>query len=130
MKKLGSLFSSRRNITWKAFTKKLRRIQRGYIGEPDEKRPGGDFFEFPSSCICKSNEENLTNPLLTNPIEDLLYRQASRGQSEMEILSKSDLVEFRKDDTQDLQQADLLRETNASVQSENKDLDEVSWFSD
>ena len=126
MKKLGSLFSTRRNITWRAFTKKLRRIQRGYIGEPDEKRPGGDFFEFPSSCICKSNEENLTNSM-----GDLLYRQASRGQSETEILSKSDLVEFPKDDTLDLlQQADLLRETNAGVQSENKDLDEVSWFSD
>jgi hypothetical protein len=50
----------------------------------------------------------------------------------MQISSKSDALDFSKEDARYLQQADLLRAANSSAQqSEGKELvDEVWWFSD
>ncbi|CAD5187701.1 O-fucosyltransferase 29 [Musa acuminata AAA Group] len=54
-KKLSSLFKARNQMAWKVFSRKVKLAQRGFMGEPDEMRPGrGDFHEFPSSCICQN----------------------------------------------------------------------------
>ncbi|KAL2348164.1 hypothetical protein Fmac_002164 [Flemingia macrophylla] len=53
-KKLSTLFSARNQMDWDTFAKKVKACQRGFMGEPDEMRPGrGEFHEFPSSCVCK-----------------------------------------------------------------------------
>ncbi|CAA6666747.1 unnamed protein product [Spirodela intermedia] len=53
-KKLYSVFQSRGNITWEEFASKVRSHQRGFMGEPNEVRPGrGEFHENPSPCICE-----------------------------------------------------------------------------
>ncbi|XP_038704071.1 O-fucosyltransferase 16-like isoform X3 [Tripterygium wilfordii] len=53
-KKLYRLFLNQENMTWEAFASKVRRDQRGFIGEPKEVRPGrGEFHENPSTCICE-----------------------------------------------------------------------------
>ncbi|KAK6939233.1 GDP-fucose protein O-fucosyltransferase [Dillenia turbinata] len=56
-KKLYRLFLERRNMTWEAFSSKVRTYQRGFMGEPKEVRPGrGEFHENPSTCICEDSE--------------------------------------------------------------------------
>ena len=56
-KKLYSLFLNRGNLTWEAFASKVRIYQRGFMGEPNEVRPGrGEFHENPSTCICENSE--------------------------------------------------------------------------
>lgn len=53
-KKLSALFSQREKIPWATFSSKVKSAQRGFMGEPDEMKPGrGEFHEYPSSCICK-----------------------------------------------------------------------------
>ncbi|XP_071696572.1 O-fucosyltransferase 29-like [Rutidosis leptorrhynchoides] len=53
-KKLSALFKRREKMTWTNFSNKVKLAQRGFMGEPDEVKPGrGDFNEYPSSCICK-----------------------------------------------------------------------------
>lgn len=54
-KQLGSLFLAKKNMTWNAFTARLRKLQKGFMGEPNEMRPGrGQFFENPAACICQT----------------------------------------------------------------------------
>ncbi|XP_057815161.2 O-fucosyltransferase 29 isoform X2 [Cryptomeria japonica] len=53
-KKLNSLFLNRHNMSWDTFAKKVQACQKGFMGEPNEARPGrGGFHEFPSACICE-----------------------------------------------------------------------------
>ncbi|KAG6477868.1 hypothetical protein ZIOFF_061300 [Zingiber officinale] len=57
-KKLSSLFKARNEMGWELFSKKVKLAQRGFMGEPDEMRPGrGDFHEFPTSCICQKPDK-------------------------------------------------------------------------
>lgn len=57
-KKLSSLFKARKQMGWETFARKVKACQRGFMGEPDEVRPGrGEFHEFPSSCICQKPDE-------------------------------------------------------------------------
>lgn len=40
-------------MDWVSFSKKVQLYQRGFMGEPDEMRPGrGEFHEFPYACVC------------------------------------------------------------------------------
>ncbi|KAK2660891.1 hypothetical protein Ddye_007424 [Dipteronia dyeriana] len=56
-KKLYHLFPNTTSMTWEAFASKVRTYQRGFMGEPNEVRPGrGEFHENPSTCICKDSE--------------------------------------------------------------------------
>lgn len=56
-KKLYRLFLSKGNMTWEAFSSRVRTYQRGFMGEPNEVRPGrGEFHENPSTCICEKSE--------------------------------------------------------------------------
>ncbi|MED6146387.1 O-fucosyltransferase 29 [Stylosanthes scabra] len=53
-KKLSSLFMERNQMDWETFAEKVKAAQRGFMGEPDEMRPGrGEFHEYPSGCICE-----------------------------------------------------------------------------
>ncbi|MQM05846.1 hypothetical protein Taro_038660 [Colocasia esculenta] len=59
-KKLYSLFLNRANVTWEAFVSRVRIHQRGFMGDPNEVRPGrGEFHENPSTCICESPDAKL-----------------------------------------------------------------------
>lgn len=50
-------------MTWEEFASRVRTFQVGFMGEPNELRPGsGEFHENPSSCICQnSSSESLDN---------------------------------------------------------------------
>ncbi|KAJ6386158.1 hypothetical protein OIU77_029177 [Salix suchowensis] len=56
VKKLYKLFTSRHNKTWEEFMSKVRSHQIGFMGEPNELKPGrGEFHENPSSCLCEDS---------------------------------------------------------------------------
>ncbi|GLT96887.1 hypothetical protein SLE2022_144790 [Rubroshorea leprosula] len=56
-KKLYRFFLNRNNMTWEEFASKVRTNQIGFMGEPNEVKPGrGEFHENPSSCICEDSE--------------------------------------------------------------------------
>lgn len=124
VKKLGSLFLSRPNMTWKAFSTKLRYVQKGFIGEPNEIRPSGDFFEFPYSCICQNQEER------TVPVENLHQEKKDDDHNESDTIDQLDL-EVLEEEILYLQQADLVNEAHAGGgQAENKESEEIPWLSD
>ncbi|PHT92752.1 hypothetical protein T459_00634 [Capsicum annuum] len=52
-KRLSALFMARDKMDWATFSRKVKSCQRGFMGEPEEVKPGRDFHEFPSACICK-----------------------------------------------------------------------------
>nr|GMC80713.1 O-fucosyltransferase 29 [Ipomoea batatas]GMC83113.1 O-fucosyltransferase 29 [Ipomoea batatas]GMC85236.1 O-fucosyltransferase 29 [Ipomoea batatas]GMC87285.1 O-fucosyltransferase 29 [Ipomoea batatas] len=53
-KRLSALFMKREKMDWDTFASKVKSYQRGFMGEPDEMRPGrGEFHEYPASCICQ-----------------------------------------------------------------------------
>ncbi|KAK4804103.1 hypothetical protein SAY86_003920 [Trapa natans] len=56
-KKLYKLFMNRTSMTWEEFASRVRTHQIGFMGEPNEVRPGrGEFHENPSACICENQE--------------------------------------------------------------------------
>lgn len=66
-KKLYSLFLARANLTWDEFATKVRKYQRGFLGDPNEARPGrGEFHENPSACICENTEAKLRATAFSN----------------------------------------------------------------
>ncbi|KAK5813127.1 O-fucosyltransferase 29-like [Gossypium arboreum] len=53
-KRLGPLMMERDEMDWDTFARKVKAFQKGFMGEPDEMRPGrGEFHEYPYSCICE-----------------------------------------------------------------------------
>lgn len=53
-KKLSALFMARHQMHWETFARKVKSCQKGFMGDPDEMRPGrGEFLETPYSCICE-----------------------------------------------------------------------------
>lgn len=58
-KKLYRLFMNKDNMSWEAFASKVGTYQKGFMGEPNEVRPGrGQFHENPTSCICGESGDN------------------------------------------------------------------------
>lgn len=56
-KKLYRLFLNQTSTAWDTFASKVRSYQRGFMGEPNEVRPGrGEFHENPATCICEDSE--------------------------------------------------------------------------
>ncbi|CAL0313748.1 unnamed protein product [Lupinus luteus] len=53
-KRLSALLLERHKMDWDTFARKVKACQRGFMGEPDEMKPGrGEFHEYPSSCVCE-----------------------------------------------------------------------------
>lgn len=47
---------NKHNMTWEEFAPRVRKFQVGFMGEPNELRPGsGEFHENPTSCICQKS---------------------------------------------------------------------------
>jgi hypothetical protein len=53
-KKLSALLMARHEMDWDTLSRKVKACQRGFMGEPDEMKPGrGEFHEYPNGCICE-----------------------------------------------------------------------------
>lgn len=95
-KKLSALFLQREKMLWTTFSSKVKSAQRGFMGEPDEMKPGrGDFHEYPYSCICKkpfkfSDLDNHRNQTATkvpfNPEAESEYGRNEQDQGVNSIL--------------------------------------------
>ncbi|PIN25745.1 hypothetical protein CDL12_01539 [Handroanthus impetiginosus] len=56
-KKLYRLFLDHDNMKWEEFASHVRTFQVGFMGEPNEVKPGrGEFHEHPLPCICEKPE--------------------------------------------------------------------------
>ncbi|KAG8486658.1 hypothetical protein CXB51_020070 [Gossypium anomalum] len=70
-KRLGPLMMERDEMDWDTFARKVKAFQKGFMGEPDEMRPGrGEFHEYPYSCICE------------RPLSDVVDNKRGDPQSE------------------------------------------------
>ncbi|KAK6946522.1 GDP-fucose protein O-fucosyltransferase [Dillenia turbinata] len=55
-KKLYRVFMDRNNMTWEEFASRVRTHQIGFMGEPNEMKPGrGGFYENPAACVCEDS---------------------------------------------------------------------------
>ncbi|XVF45662.1 hypothetical protein PTKIN_Ptkin02bG0225100 [Pterospermum kingtungense] len=80
-KKLSKLFLDRNNMTWEEFASNVRTQQIGYMGEPNEVKPGrGEFHENPHSCICQAKGVETTQ----NQTSDNHEYEASDEQQSIE----------------------------------------------
>ncbi|KAL8233448.1 hypothetical protein R6Q59_019548 [Mikania micrantha] len=122
-KKLSRLFMNRENMTWEEFSSQVQLHQVGFMGEPNEARPGrGEFHENPTSCICEKTG-NKSKPISSLPRKfgdnkvdenvDEFKNQESDNQDEDDIVSNLDYI---------------LNDTNVvdfSTDSEENDLEEL-----
>ncbi|XP_009344792.2 protein ROOT HAIR SPECIFIC 17 [Pyrus x bretschneideri] len=113
-KKLSPLFINRNNMTWEEFASRLRTSQIGFMGEPNEIKPGrGEFHENPVACICSaSNTKAKEVPILQNESPDILkidkedYTNKDSGYATDEQVTE---------DEQDWSEADYDEITNRSL---------------
>ncbi|XP_006355513.1 uncharacterized protein At1g04910 [Solanum tuberosum] len=94
-KRLSALFMARDKMDWATFSRKVKSCQRGFLGEPEENRPGrGDFHEFPSTCICKK-PFNLSNFTSKGNKYQISRRNSTVSESRYRYLSNSSNLEQR-----------------------------------
>lgn len=113
-KKLYKLFLNRTSVPWEEFASRVRTHQIGFMGGPNEVRPGrGEFHENPSACICEKPEAkdkaSLEAPGKVNDSgEDDKEKNAGK-------ISTYDVTEEQKpDDEQDGSDVDYMEDANES----------------
>lgn len=92
-------------MNWDTFARKVKSCQKGFMGEPDEMRPGrGEFHEFPDSCVCKKpfnddgtgykgdhHSEQVALESVTK--NESTYNQKNVGEKSLPILKKTIMAE-------------------------------------
>ncbi|XP_064935133.1 O-fucosyltransferase 6-like [Musa acuminata AAA Group] len=119
-KKLYSLFLNRTSMTWETFSSRICIFQRGFMGEPNEVRPGrGGFHEHPSACICGSSEvaAHSNHDIQTNLGNRNLKSNVSRSAGET-IDNHSSYEDFDRIDLDDGENTPLHRSTSSGMESE------------
>lgn len=78
-KKLYKVFLDRNNMTWEEFASKIRTSQIGFMGAPNEVKPGrGEFHENPTPCICEDSEAKArASPTFQSPTPEDLTNKAN-----------------------------------------------------
>uniref|UniRef100_A0A7N0URW7 O-fucosyltransferase family protein n=1 Tax=Kalanchoe fedtschenkoi TaxID=63787 RepID=A0A7N0URW7_KALFE len=112
-KKLYRLYPNLGNLTWEAFASTVRRYQRGFMGEPNEMRPGrGEFHENPSPCICEDSKAKAkieSLPKQSDKENDELTKVAEVGIG----LDEPDLVDSEDEEDQNsLQDSGIFNGTD------------------
>ncbi|KAB2636377.1 hypothetical protein D8674_026911 [Pyrus ussuriensis x Pyrus communis] len=96
-KKLSQLFINRNNMTWEEFASRIRTDQIGFLGEPNEVKPGrGVFHENPAACICSTSD--------TKAKEDYMNKDSGYATDEQVT-----------EDEQDWSEMDYAEITNQSI---------------
>ena len=104
-------------MSWDSFSSRVRMVQKGFMGEPKELRPGrGEFHENPSTCICektvsktvaKSNSQS--EQVLSNDTERgiaIQTEQVSSNDTEMGIATSEPTVPDHTDEEAGESEAD------------------------
>ncbi|XVF52610.1 hypothetical protein PTKIN_Ptkin05aG0031900 [Pterospermum kingtungense] len=92
-KRLSTLLMDRDKMDWETFARKVKAVQRGFMGEPEEMRPGrGEFHEYPYSCICQRPLGDVVDNKTGDPqSEQAGGNRAPRKRSKEEELALADL---------------------------------------
>lgn len=86
-------------MTWEEFASRIRSNQIGFMGEPNEVKPGrGEFHENPASCICENFNAKARG--------DLVYRTQTTTSHEpvMENNTRSDSGGFSEEQSAEEEQ--------------------------
>ncbi|KAK9065151.1 hypothetical protein SSX86_016534 [Deinandra increscens subsp. villosa] len=117
-KKLWRLFMDRNNMTWDEFSTTTRDYQTGFMGDPDEVKPGrGEFHENPVACICKAEE---SKPMIHSKVDvETSETSETDDEEDVENENRSHVARLASRDGSDL---------GHMVNLENPELEEI--FSD
>ncbi|CAK7329374.1 unnamed protein product [Dovyalis caffra] len=115
-KKLYKLFMSRHNKTWEEFASRVRTHQIGFMGEPNETKPGrGEFHENPSSCICEDSVSKAGAGLSPTP-QNLTLEGYKNGRENIKRNETSDVTdEHSIEDEHDQDASDMDYVDNGSA---------------
>lgn len=142
-KKLYQLFLNRKNMTWEDFSLGVRTHQVGFMGEPNEMKPGrGVFHENPTSCICENSSANVRGDSRSHDHPRALYQNGKDDSTSYTTSESNDdqNSEYEQDspDSEDLdtEYADSRKEMtrgskqdpSSVVTSEQPEFEE--WLSD
>ncbi|KAL4396958.1 hypothetical protein S245_001412 [Arachis hypogaea] len=90
-KRLSTLFMEQHQMDWDTFAEKVKASQRGFMGEPDEIRPGrGEFHEYPSICICEK-------PYIDQALSEDVFRPPKLAAENLTVKEDSSLDEENED---------------------------------
>ncbi|KAK8945468.1 hypothetical protein KSP40_PGU004828 [Platanthera guangdongensis] len=122
-KKLSSLYQNRSTINWDDFESKVRTFQKGFMGEPNEVRPGrGEFHENPSACLCEATGKGIVSPNIQSRVELITGKtNLSKSDSERNDLDE-DWVDWDYGETTALAKA----LPNTADMDEDPDFEEFS----
>ncbi|KAH6777109.1 O-fucosyltransferase family protein [Perilla frutescens var. frutescens] len=125
-KKLHRLFNDRNNMTWHEFASQVRTFQVGFMGEPNEVKPGrGEFHEHPLTCICEKSGDSSLQTRARNDM-DKNSEGGDEGYSEDEQdLSETEYVE---EDNGIRERILLPNRRDSSLKADQPELEEI--FSD
>ncbi|XP_047939615.1 protein ROOT HAIR SPECIFIC 17-like isoform X2 [Salvia hispanica] len=95
-KKLYRLFNDRHNMSWNDFASHIRTSQVGFMGEPNEVKPGrGEFHEHPLPCICQKRGNSARNEVDRN--NESNEEDEEQDPSETEYAEEDKVVPNRRD---------------------------------
>ncbi|KAL6956667.1 hypothetical protein U1Q18_048220 [Sarracenia purpurea var. burkii] len=90
---------ARNQMDWGTFARKVKSCQRGFMGEPEEMRPGrGEFYEYPSSCICQkpfkyADLKNSNDKYRTSKAGTIVPETNDKGMKSLQRLNESSVRE-------------------------------------
>lgn len=112
-KKLSALFMAKDRMDWDTFARKVKSCQRGFMGEPEEMKPGrGEFHEFPYSCIC---EKPVTD-------EEHKDRDHQLDKASVQLIAKLQSKDGEKKGEKKFKKKSLVEEPITSVDIEGEEL--------
>ncbi|XP_042469771.1 O-fucosyltransferase 6-like isoform X3 [Zingiber officinale] len=125
-KKLYSLFLNRTGMTWETFSSKVHTFQKGFMGEPDELRPGrGEFHEYPSVCICERSKRITYS---NSDIQNEAGNYSGKGTVNRSISEDLDWIDFDYGENAPLGRVspiEIESEYDAMIKQEDLELEEI-----
>eukprot|EP00249_Psilotum_nudum_P019339 c27201_g1_i2 orf=308-700(-) len=125
-------------MTWDMFSLKVRAAQKGFMGEPDEIRPGrGDFFENPAACICENSQLKDKHEAIKQHRSKGKYKkgkgdyiksvesQVHPEQEDEDDLEHTDVEGELEGDDFLIQHPDFEKEDNALKQDEDLEMEDI-----
>ncbi|XP_062194663.1 O-fucosyltransferase 16-like isoform X2 [Phragmites australis] len=130
-KQFYPLFMRRENMSWDAFSSRVRVIQKGYMGEPMEVMPGrGEFHANPAACICEKTSGNsvVKSSFRSNwePVNDTGIRKAI-GKQPYPVYTdeEADGSDTEDDPTRREETIDIEADDDSVVRREDSELEEI-----
>ncbi|KAL4585093.1 hypothetical protein LXL04_009707 [Taraxacum kok-saghyz] len=125
-KKLYRLFLDRGNMTWEEFSSRVRTHQIGFMGRPNESKPGKcEFHENPVACICDDpkspslNESNNQSQIKLNNNQDVQPIKSDRNESKVIVKEQSTNEQHNHSLTQHIKNENGIRVEELPRTNEN-----------